>query len=168
MARLYASTTPVLPGTGLEEFNHIVENHYRHHNPFSHTILFPGMKVLLQHCRRERIPCYIVTNKPAEPLEKILKGKGWDCYFQDWICPDSIDGCTLKKTDMVRLLSQKYSIGGETVFIGDTFSDILAAKQCGMTSIGVLYGDGDPALLIQEKPEFTARSPREIENILFP
>lgn len=166
-AALYGCAVPALPEGGQQQFTQLVAEHYRHRNPFSHTALFPGIEKLLQRCVRERMPCYIVTNKPAEPLEKILNGKGWARYFCGWLCPDSIPDRTLTKPEMISRLLRKHSVQGKPILIGDTFSDIAAAKRCGIDSVGVLYGDGEAALVLREKPEFVVESPEEIENILF-
>lgn len=165
---LYGYAVPALPEGGQQQFAQLVAEHYRHRNPFSHTALFPGIEKLLQRCARERMPCYIVTNKPAEPLEKILIEKGWAHYFGGWLCPDSIPGRALSKPEMIHRLLREHPVQGRPVLIGDTFSDIAAAKECGVDSVGVLYGDGEPSLVLREKPEFVAESPEEIENILFP
>ena len=164
---IFHAVVPVQQEDKISVFQENVRLHYRKWNPFSKTVLFFGIEDLLIKCREENLPCYIVTNKPEEPLKKILLTKNWGKYFQSYICPDSNPGRILSKAEMIRQLLGEISQAPRAVFVGDTYSDIAAAKENRMDSIGVLYGDGNPDLVLAEHPRYVVRKPEQITEILF-
>jgi phosphoglycolate phosphatase len=82
----------------------------------------------------------IVTNKPFKFVEPILDKLGLDGLFELILGGDSLEK---KKPDPLALVHtcQTLSISIEnSVMVGDSKNDILAANACDMQSIGVTYG----------------------------
>jgi phosphoglycolate phosphatase len=163
---IFEAITPRISSQKLTLFQHELTRHYRQLNTFAYTELYSGMESLLQSLQSRKIPCYIVTMKPLEPLEKILASKGWDQYFVHWISPDSKPGQFSSKGEMIRTLKEMFPAHIDPIYIGDTFSDIQAAKMNGMDSMGVLYGDGDGELLRKEKPDYLVADVKTMARIL--
>ena len=163
---IFEAIIPRISSQKLLLFQQELTKHYRHLNVFAYTELYPGMENLLQSLQFRKIPCYIVTMKPLEPLEKILASKGWDQYFANWISPDSKPGQFSSKGEMIRKLKEMFPAHSAPIYIGDTFSDIQAAKMNGMDSMGVLYGDGDGELLRKEKPDYLVEDVKTMTRIL--
>jgi phosphoglycolate phosphatase len=53
------------------------------------------------------------------------------------------------------------------VYVGDSWSDIRAAHENNIPAVGVLYGDGDPELLLRENPEYSAGDAAALGRLLF-
>ena len=52
------------------------------------------------------------------------------------------------------------------VYVGDFYTDIIAAKRAGMKSIAVTWGFSTKERLLQEKPDFIAEQPKDIWKIV--
>ena len=162
------------PFPGKEKFPRFeayVNYHYRSLNGFLNTRLYKGMKELLNELLQNSVENIIVTNKPRVALEQILYRKGWFRFFDDWICPDSLDarGQELgNKENMIGSLLCTNTVEREKyVLIGDSYSDVIAARSNGIDCIGVTYGDGDPYALQLVKPTYCVDSVESIRGILF-
>ena len=81
-----------------------------------------------------------MTNKPFDFVAPILVGLKMDGLFSYILGGDSLSE---KKPHPMPLLHvcEKLSVMVEdTVMVGDSKNDILAANACGMDSVGVTYG----------------------------
>jgi 2-phosphoglycolate phosphatase len=104
------------------------------------TKLYPNVLETLNTLKQKGHKLAIITNKPYDFIEPILKGLGISDLFDDFIGGDSLDR---KKPDPLPLLymCEKFGISvDKSVMIGDSKNDILAASAAGMDSIGVSYG----------------------------
>ncbi|MBQ7542150.1 MAG: HAD hydrolase-like protein [Clostridia bacterium] len=128
---------------------------------------YPGIPKLLLDLRAAGVQTCLASAKPDLFIQQILT------HFsaQDWfdhalgmpmaeqsadksgVIRDVIDQCTV--TDRRRLL-----------MVGDTKFDIRGAKTLGLESIGVLYGYGTRAELVEEGADYLADSAEEIGSIL--
>ena len=142
-----------------------VREHYRSHNKFIHTRLFPGIENFLQQCLVHNIPCYIVTLKPLSALENILYSKGWNIYFHAWLSVDSFSE-SATKTQLLAFLLEKEPRLFKCVYVGDTYSDVTAARANGIDCIGVTYGDGDVKRLEQEEPVMLVSTSNQLIKVL--
>lgn len=164
---LFAILCPNAPRELLGEFSKRIEVHYRKINKFTNTKLYPGIEKILVKLNQNNIPCFIASNKPQEPLNKIIIEKGWDNYFEKWISPDFIEGETMSKKEMIKYLIKNFDSESRIVYIGDSYTDIIASKANKIMSIGVLYGDGKPELVKNEYPDFIANNIDELYEIIF-
>lgn len=162
------------PFPGQEKFpiyEAYVNYHYRSLNGFSNTRLYKGIKELLNELLQNSAENIIVTNKPRIALEKLLYSKGWFRFFNNWICPDSLDACGQElgnKENMIGSLVYTNTAEREKyVLIGDSCSDVIAARSNRIDCIGVTYGDGDSDALQLVKPTYCVDSVESIRGILF-
>ncbi len=104
------------------------------------TISYPNVIPTLNTLKNKGYRLAIVTNKPFDFVEPILEGLELNGLFELILGGDSL---TLKKPDPAPLLYICEKLGvtvEESVMVGDSKNDILAAKACGMQSVGVTYG----------------------------
>ena len=150
-----------------EMFEEVVRVHYRTLNEYQNTYLDPGIRQLLLKTRAAGMIHFIITMKPQEALEKILKQKDWKVLFDGWISPDSFPGAERTKSEMITDVMRKSGLeASQYVYIGDTWSDVDAACENGIDCIGVTYGDGDTKQLCARKPKYCAQDVSEIEKII--
>lgn len=164
---IFSALTPTPPTERLEAFCAAVKHHYRKLNSFTNTRLFAGIAKLLEQCQTSGIPCYIITNKPAEPMQKLLLTKGWNSLFQGVLSPDSFPGEERRKADLIHYTLESLLKHKDAVYIGDTDSDVYACRENSLDCIGVLYGDGDPSRVRAAEPNHLANSPEAVFQILF-
>ncbi len=104
------------------------------------TKLYPNVKDVLISLKNKNYRLAIVTNKPFDFIEPILKTLELNSLFEDYIGGDSLD---VKKPDPIPLLyiCEKLNVSVEnSIMIGDSKNDILAAINAKMDSIALSYG----------------------------
>ena len=101
---------------------------------------YPNVLHTLHELKSKEYRLAIITNKPFAFVEPILEGLKMDGLFELILGGDSLDR---KKPDPMPLLHvcEKLNVRVlESIMIGDSKNDILAANASGMDSVGVTYG----------------------------
>ena len=104
----------------------------------------------------------IVTTNSAQNVKAFLRKHGLEEYFH------AIYGVELpgSKAEKISQARRQFAAAGEAVFmIGDSVSDIRAAKQAEVKSIAVGWGHQSLAKLIKEKPDHIAVSVQELSKL---
>ena len=104
------------------------------------TTPYPNVKQTLQALKSDGYKLAIITNKPFDFIEPILQQLELDNLFQLCIGGDSLPE---KKPSPLPLqyMCEKFNINARnTLMIGDSKNDILAAKAANIQSIAVSYG----------------------------
>ena len=104
------------------------------------TTLYKNVKDTLTTLKQNGYILTIVTNKPFDFIKPILEALNIEELFEYYIGADSLD---IKKPSPKPLLHvcKKLNIDySNTVIIGDSKNDILAAKSANIESIAVSYG----------------------------
>ena len=57
-------------------------------------------------------------------------------------------------------------LAAETVMIGDASSDVISAKEAGVTGIGVLWGYGDDKTNLIKNSDYVVKNTQELEEYL--
>lgn len=112
--------------------------------------LYLGIHDFLLNLKRSGYKLFIATLKPDKPTMRIVKQFNLN-MFDDVYSIDKF-GRQISKADMIIDILERYHLEkSETVMIGDSLSDIRAAKQAGVLDIAVLWGyDKDKLSLIKE------------------
>ncbi len=127
------------------------------------TKLFYGVLDTLNILKDRVFKMSIVTNKPSKFTAPIIEELGIDRYFEVVIGGDDLP---VKKPDplpLLEVIKRADSSIDESLMIGDSKNDILAAKSAGIDSVGVTYGynydvpisDYSPDLVIESMKELT-------------
>jgi phosphoglycolate phosphatase-like HAD superfamily hydrolase len=82
-----------------------------------------------------RLPLYINSATPEEPLRRIIEKRGWAPFFKDAL------GRPRTKIENFRLiLSREHLAPADLTFVGDSPHDQTAAAACGCAFVAVLGG----------------------------
>lgn len=167
---IYEIFQQVTPFPGIEKyqkFNELLQIHYRMMNQYETTDFFTGMKEMLEKLNENGVRNYIVTMKPKEALEKILEKKQWKNLFTDWISPDSFGQKEKTKAEMIAyIIKREAFLKDQVIYIGDTWSDVMAAHENQIECMAVTYGDGEPGKLKSANPEYIVNRPEELREWL--
>ena len=155
--KLYPGTDPNL-GQRVDE---AVSHHYREVTTHPNTVLFPGIRELLELLLEERVPMGILSNKPHPALGRVLAIKGWDRYFTSYRGSLPTDGDLGDKVHRLRDYMRSFDVTN-AAYIGDSAWDVVAAKENGLLSIGLTYGDGDGELVRESGPDVLCTTPEEL------
>lgn len=108
--------------------------------PADRSVMFDGVQGLLDCLKLANIKMAVVSNKPHELIEPILKHLKLDSYFEAVLGGDSLPK---KKPDAAPLMyvCEKLNVKPEHCWmIGDSSKDSQAAVNAKMPFVGVTYG----------------------------
>ena len=115
-------------------FNHHYRKHYGTVKPFE-----PKVRDMLEALRRHGIQTGLITNRDREFFEHELaavEGTGWGHLFDTNVCGDDTP---LRKPhpDQLHLAASnlEYPPDPSVWYVGDSTTDIIAAKRAGMTAV---------------------------------
>ena len=123
----------------------------------SATTVYPGVNELLQWLRSQGVALAVVTNKPERFVAPLLKEKGLGEF--GWIIGG--DTLPLKKPDPAGLLQVMRAAGvspQQSLFVGDSRSDVLAARAAGVKVVAVSYGYNHGRPIAEERPDLLVDS----------
>ena len=132
------------------------------------TTLYPHVKETLHTLYKQGFTLAIITNKPYDFISPILKTLKIDGYFSLIVGADSLKE---KKPHPLPLLHVRDTLGfstEETLMIGDSKNDILAAKSAGIESVGVTYGYNYDEDISQFHPDSTISDFTKLLPLLSP
>lgn len=110
---------------------------------FKSSVLYKGMRELLEDLHKKGIKLFIVTNKRQKPTELITKYLNIEYYFCALYCIDSKNGYS-SKAQMVKHILEAEGLSSDKCFlIGDTYQDEISAKPNNITFIYAAYGYGN-------------------------
>jgi phosphoglycolate phosphatase len=121
--------------------------HFKHQydsEEYKISALYEEMEALMKVLHDRGIKLYIATNKRYRPTLLIVNHLSLDKYISGIYCSD-INGKTFtSKSEMVMEILQKEKLSKEnTILVGDTHHDEIAAKQNEITFIYAAYGFGN-------------------------
>ncbi|MBH3428577.1 phosphoglycolate phosphatase [Pseudomonas alkylphenolica] len=116
------------------------------------TVVYPGVRDTLKWLHKQGVEMALITNKPERFVGPLLDQMKIGRYFR-WI----IGGDTLpqKKPDPAALLFVMKMAGvpaEQALFVGDSRSDVLAAKAAGVKCVGLSYGYNHGRPISEEGP----------------
>ena len=107
-------------------------------NPIQLTPVFPDVPDVLGRLRERGFILGVCTNKPEVPTSAVLDGLGLSGYFQAVTCGDKVPH---RKPDGRHVIMTLEMMGTRNaVMVGDSETDMAAARDAGIPSIAVTYG----------------------------
>jgi phosphoglycolate phosphatase len=107
------------------------------------TKAYPEVIMTLVELVRHGVECSIVTNKPLVPTKAILSHLELERFFVEIVTRDSRTPHFASKTEAVHYFAQRQSYRSEqTLFVGDSRDDALAAHAAGYRFAAADYGFG--------------------------
>lgn len=108
---------------------------------------YPGIEHLLARLKADGHKLCVATSKPEGMSKDILAHFGLDKYF-DIICGASMDTSRSSKDAVIAYLLEQTGRDPHTVMVGDTKFDVLGAKAHGIPTVGVSWGYGEVADMV--------------------
>lgn len=106
------------------------------------TTVYAGISNLLELLNNKRIPVSILTNKPHEITQEIVNHFFQTIHFH-FIIGQIPDLPIKPDPSMAIKIARSLNIkAGNTLFVGDSETDIKTAKNAGMIAAGVSWGYG--------------------------
>lgn len=118
--------------------------------------LYPGVGETLAALAAER-RLFLVSNCQCGYIESFLESNGFSPLFEDFLCAGATG---LGKSDNLRTLMKAHGLS-RAVYVGDTLSDELAAREAGCGFIHAAYGFGTA-----ERPDAVLFSFAELPELI--
>ena len=160
---MLASALPDLSPKQREEIVSAYRAHYDTVGMFM-TTLFPGVAEVISEIAARGMAVYIVTNKPQEPAEAIVRHLKLDGFVSRVVGGDPAGKAT-KPDRAAQLVAEKGISGG--FFIGDGLDDLSAAERIGATFLLAGWGYGTTRVLAERRDVTLAHLPSELLPLLF-
>jgi len=130
------------------------------------TITYPHVKQTLQTLKEHGYKLSIITNKPFDFIEPILKTLGLIEFFELFVGGDSLEKRKPEPEPLFYICDKLHVDPSKSLMIGDSKNDILAAKAAGIDSIGVSYGYNYGEDIRVYKPDFAVDNFADILKVL--
>lgn len=121
--------------------------------------LFEGMTETLA-LLSERIPLAVLSASHSDVLNKILTFHGIDKYFA------SIIGGDIAGSKSEKLIKIKSQYTPHIIMVGDSVSDMDAAKKAKVKSIAVSWGWQKKQKLAGRQPDYIINSPKDLLSVM--
>lgn len=141
-----------------------VENYRKHYRNggLKKFKVYEGVEKMLKDLNNAGVKVCLATAKPKEFAETMLDSIDFSKYFY-FINGASFDASKRTKTAVIKDNLEKLDFDKSTiVMIGDRENDITGAKNCGLDSIGVLYGFGSEEELRDAGCTKIAKTPEDV------
>ena len=125
--------------------------------------IYVGIEELLLKLKNSGYAIILATSKPEELAEQILEHFDIKRYF-GFIAGNTLDEKRQTKREVIEHILNHYpEIERENaIMVGDRRYDVEGAAQCGIDTIGVLYGYGGAEELSTAGAKLLARSPEDV------
>lgn len=104
------------------------------------TYLYPGVKETLGYLTKKDYALAICTNKPTNFIEPIINKLEVKKYFKYWIGESDDLEKKPNAAPLLHIANKMDTPVEQSIMVGDSKNDILAAQNADMHSIGVSYG----------------------------
>jgi phosphoglycolate phosphatase len=135
-------------------------------NTSQRSVLYPGVREGLAYLTAQGYPLGCVTNKAAQFTEPLLADLGIRNAFRIVISGDSLPR---KKPDPMPLLHAAKQFGvspAECLMVGDSVSDVKAARAAGFGIVCMTYGYNHGRDIREAEPDAVIDSLAEIRGLL--
>ncbi|MFZ1683714.1 MAG: HAD hydrolase-like protein, partial [Candidatus Zixiibacteriota bacterium] len=137
-------------------------------NGLNAYVAYNAISQLLQELKAQSITLGVVTSKIEEYARIALKSTGLIDYF-DFICARQPDEEETKTETLKRAIAMVPNIPmSSIIMIGDREHDVIAAKDNGVDSIGVLYGYGTEQEFVASGATYIAKDVTDLRRLLLP
>ncbi|MBO7273658.1 MAG: HAD family hydrolase [Clostridia bacterium] len=126
------------------------------------TVIFDGLKEILDRLKADGYRFAIVSNKPdfaAKTVANALYGEGYfDCIV------GQKEGSALKPNpgEVLAVMQELGARGEDCVYVGDTDTDMRTGKNANLYTIGVLWGFRDREELEKNGADIIVATPAEL------
>jgi phosphoglycolate phosphatase len=127
------------------------------------TRLYPGVRETLDWLRKNRIVCYILSNKPEEFIRPIAGRLGIAGDFADSFGQYRFPRTKPDPEGLLHIMRTGGFTADETLIVGDHHTDIETGRNAGVRSVFCAFGLGRTGASV---PDFTIASMSELAGIV--
>lgn len=131
------------------------------------THAYPGISELLEKMRGDAVKLAVVSNKPQEQVKMLAEKCFPEGMFE--YTSGSGEGVPTKpdRACIDRALDVLKVDKSEVLYVGDSYVDVLTAKNSDLVCAGVLWGFAGENSFIECKPDYTVKNTDELEKLIY-
>jgi phosphoglycolate phosphatase len=126
--------------------------YYREHM-LDTTVLYPGVREVLDRFRNAGIAMAVLTNKPVRFSQGIIDGLGLTAHFRRVYGGNSFEQKKPHPVGIETLMNETGAAREKTVMVGDSSVDVQTARNARVTACGVNWGF-QPETFAEWPPDF--------------
>jgi phosphoglycolate phosphatase len=134
--------------------------YYRDHM-LDNTVLYPGVRGVLDRLHGAGITMAVLTNKPVRFSQAIVDGLGLTGHFLRVYGGNSFDQKKPHPVGIETLLGESGASRENTIMVGDSSVDVQTARNAQVTACGVTWGF-QPETFAECQPDFLIHHPEEL------
>lgn len=140
--------------------------HYYRDHALDNTILYPGVREVIESLHLARITQAVLTNKPVKISIDIVSGLSLSEKFLRVYGGNSFPSKKPDPEGLLRLMEEAGASPAQTLMVGDSTVDIQTARNAGCPSCGVTFGF-QPESLKDPAPDFLIDAMDDLLPIVF-
>ena len=109
-------------------------------HPVENTVIYPGVLEVLDTFKSQEALLGICTNKPEKTTYPVLDALGLDGYFPAIVCGDTLPYSKPDSRHVHKVIEMLGADAASAVFVGDSETDIAAARNAELPIVLVSYG----------------------------
>lgn len=141
-------------------------NYYYAENLCNISRLYPHVKETLEALKAKGYILAVVTNKPTQHVQPVLKAFGIDHLFSETLGGQSLPAIKPHPAPLYYLCGKFGLEPRQILFVGDSKNDILAAHAAGCAAVGLTYGYNYNIPISESKPDWVFDDFGELLTIL--
>jgi phosphoglycolate phosphatase len=134
--------------------------YYRDHM-LDHTVLYAGVREILDRLRDARVQMAVLTNKPVRFSQAIIDGLGLTAHFRRVYGGNSFEQKKPHPIGIETLMAEYGASCGQTLMVGDSAIDVQTARNAHVKACGVTWGF-QPETFAECPPDFLIHRPEEL------
>jgi phosphoglycolate phosphatase len=134
--------------------------YYRDHM-LDHTVLYGGVREILDRLRDARVPMAVLTNKPVRFSQAIIEGLALTAHFRRVYGGNSFEQKKPHPIGIETLMTECGASCDETLMVGDSAVDVQTARNAHVKACGVTWGF-QPETFAECPPDFLIHRPEEL------
>ncbi len=139
-------------------------NYYREHM-LDYTVLYPGVREVLDRFHDAGIDMAVLTNKPVRFSQAIVGGLGLSAHFRRVYGGNSFEQKKPHPIGIETLMDEFRASRDKTVMVGDSGVDVQTARNARVTACGVTWGF-QPDTFAAYAPDFLIDRPEQLAERL--
>ncbi|MGQ0286630.1 phosphoglycolate phosphatase [Pasteurellaceae bacterium 22721_9_1] len=116
--------------------------------------LYPNVKSTLEQLKAQGFILAVVTNKPTQHVQPVLKAFGIDHLFSETLGGQSLPAIKPHPAPLYYLCGKFGLYPHQILFVGDSRNDIIAAHSAGCAAVGLTYGYNYNIPIAESKPDW--------------
>jgi phosphoglycolate phosphatase len=137
-------------------------SYYRDHM-LEHTVLYPGVREVLDGLHKAGMNMAVLTNKPVRFSQAIIEGLGLSGHFRRVYGGNSFEQKKPHPVGIETLMDEFGASRENTVMVGDSGVDVQTARNARVTACGVTWGF-QPETFAADAPDFLIDRPEQLAD----